>query len=50
MSAPIDRKGRDLRTGKHEDRYRRDVARYEAERRDRALEAGMSPADYEEVK
>lgn len=47
MSAPIDRKGRDVRQGKHEDRIRRDVTRWENDRISRSIEAGMSPADIE---
>jgi len=47
MSAPIDRKGRDVRTGKHEDRIRREETRWESDRIRRALEAGMSPNDIE---
>lgn len=43
--APIDRKGRDVRQGKHEDRLRRDTFQYEVRRISSSLEAGQSPAD-----
>lgn len=43
--APIDRKGRDVRTGKHEDRLRRDTYRFETNRMTVALEDGCSAAD-----
>lgn len=45
MSAPIDRKGRDVRAGKHEDRLRRDTYRLERDRMTTALESGASAAD-----
>lgn len=43
--APIDRKGRDVRQGKHDDRLRRDRALYENDRLISSLEAGASEMD-----
>lgn len=43
--APTDRKGRDLRTGKREDRMKRATFHWEADRVFGLLEAGASPAD-----
>jgi len=45
MSAPIDRKGNDVRKGKRAYRLMRDELVYERNRLSNALESGASPVD-----